>query len=369
MAKTAVALKSEAEIQKLVIAGKDFKALIQAVTKFPSVGGIAGSEQINIYTSKGHLIATSFGVVLARAKAPAEGELPLLSVDERLLIPFAQVPNETSKVHIELDEKEIRFKCRNREITAPRNQGIDHKFPHTNGNGASIEVTEAIAKRGAYLGQVAFNDASRSDLCAVLMVPTGEAMACNQKAIAVLKYGKKGVQKIALPIPLAKSLSKGDQVWFSEKETVLKSGIAAYCMPTPTKAQKEFPVDGIQQFAKTDTEPVVRCKGDLLAAAVAECDAILGSIARTEIVLTIKPVGDKLELSSLNGGARFKHLMPTIEVMKENVELRIPLEEMKQTVPFIASEDRVTLSVGKKNGETFITFTEGWCLFPSWKGK
>lgn len=342
------------------IAGVDFKALIAAVTKHPTAGSFMDSDMVNLQVKDGKAIASTFGVVLSKAFVAAEGEIPLLKIDDRSIGPFAKdVCSSKSDVYIEILEKGVKFRTRNRDITTALAEGNTHKITPTNGNG--ISITEETSKRIGYLSEIAMKDTSRPELCAVLLAE-GKAVAANQKSIAVLTCNIQ-TEKTALPIPLARSLLKGDLIYPGAKETIIKSGIARYAMPAPVKAQAEFPLAFVNKIALVERKTLAKCSGAKLAEALNECSLCLGNISRSEIVVKLDFKEGKLEISALNGGVKFRRVFKVVTTL--DGVLKLPLGEAMQALPLLQEKD-LTIGIGK-NSETFFGFDSGWMLFPSWR--
>ena len=351
-------------VSKVTVAGADFKALISAVTKFPTVGSFAASEQITFQVRDKKLQALAFGVVMSQASIPIlEGEIPHLALDQRPVMGFSGVIQASQKVFIEAGASEVQIKAGKRSITIPRQVGAHHKLPDIDPAAAKIKVTATLAERVVYLSRIAFTDSSRPELCCV-MLSGGQGMACNQKAIAVLGCTKT-TGNTAIPLTLAKELTKGDTLIPCKNETFLLSGIATYVMPSPIRAQKDFPIKAINEMGVIQTHNWVKIRADKFSQLVMECDACLGSIAKTEVTLSVETAtdGQSIQLSAKNGGAIFQG---KLDVVAPKLSLKIPLEELVPLMGFIgAQEEFVELSAGVKNNETFLQFSSGWGLFPS----
>jgi hypothetical protein len=361
---------------KAQLTAKAFKALVGAVTKYPNVGAFGGSEIISLRMGKGLAWASTMGVVLSKARVQAEGELELIGVDQRIIQPFASVCPGTGTVTLGIEENQLVARCGSREIMAALCPGQEHKLPAMKDVGGveQFNVTKELAAKVGYLAEVAFSDSSRPELCAVMLAGDGRAMAVSQKTVAVFQLQNNGVGKVALPLPLAKGLDEKCEVWVSEKETLVRVGetggvvVAWYVMPSPTKAQNEFPVAAVDQFGATGRDPVVTCKGKQLVGAVEECDACLGQVSRTGMVLKLEAGKGKIQLSSQNGTAKFRAVIKGYDIQREDAELLLPMEELVHVIPFLQQEEQVTLSTGK-NGGMFISFREGWCMFAEFRGK
>lgn len=347
-------------MSRAIFASNDFKRLVAALTRFPSVGSFAASELINLTVADGHATATSFGVVMSKMRIRAEGELALVGMDERLVNNFASVCPDNAKVLL-LADKEIKLRCKNKEAIIPITKGQHHKLrPLVDVD--YFDVTETIAKRLSYLTNIAFSDASRPELCCVMM-DNGHAMAINQKAAAMLVCPSN--VRVAVPLPLARVMSKGDTLWMGKEETVLKSQGAYHAMPSPVAAQQNFPVKTILGYDKATYTSIATCKGNVLAQAIIECDTVLGQIARTEVTLELN-IGEKIELAARSGGARFRTVIAPKSV-KEECQLKLPMQEVMSASSFLTDE---TVLIGRgKHNEVFFKFKDGFVLFPSFKDK
>lgn len=351
-------------MHKIEVLGKDFKALISSVSKFPTVGSFAGSELVNLQAADGKLTATAFGIVLSRGRVSAEGTLKLVGAGERELSSFAGICPDLAKVSISIVDKQIVLKCKQNEVKMPLVDGQAHKMPSVK-DLRGITITKSIAQRVGYLSDIAFNDSSRADLCCVMATGAGEAMAMNQKTLAVLKTSPSHSGNVAIPVPLAKAIAVDDVLYIGAKETIVKSGIALHSMPSPVKAQKEFPLAQIKQFGKMEREETLVVDGPKMAEAVAACASVLTGSTRAEIVVVLRTVKDKLELSARAGGAEFRTLVPTIKMFTE-AEFRVPLEGLAHVALFMGK--KIVMSRAR-HGELFLSVPDGWVMFPSWEVK
>lgn len=345
--------------------GAAFKLLIDAVKRFPSVGGFVGSDLINLQVSKDgtKLQASTFGVVVSRGTVDAVGEMPLIAVDERALIPFAGLCDSKSNVVIKVSDKVVQFRTRNREITSANVTGQDHQIPPLKGI-VPLIISETVAVSIAYLAQIAMNDSSRPELNCV-MLSNGDAMASDQKAVVSLKLAVPYTGRTALPVPIAKAIRAGDRLYSGAKETILISGIGQHAMPSPVRAQKEFPVSKIASLSALEKTGIAVIAGDKLKSALEECGACLGNIARNEVVVKLAFKNGELELSAQNGGIKFRRMVTVKEKMAADVYL--PLEESLNAAALM-NEKLITVSQGT-NGATFLSFKSGWALFPKWTVK
>src|ERR1035437_7667400 len=275
---------------RLIVVGADFKALIVAVSRFPTIGSFAGSDTISISAQDGKINASSFGVVLSKARVKADGVLPLVGVDERALTAFAALCPDASKVYLEVVGKELVIKCR-RELTVCLATGTDHKMASTK-DMVGLAISEEMVKKVGYLAQLAFSDSSRAELCCV-MLNGEEAISCSPKIVASLKLkGMKG-EKIPLPLALAKGLKAGDILYPGMQETILNSGIGRYSMPSVVKARTDYPLAAVSRLGKEIETKELILDGPKFLNAISECNSVLGSIARTEIVVNFACIDGK----------------------------------------------------------------------------
>lgn len=346
----------------ITITGQHFKELMTAVTRLPPLGSFAGSEQVNLVAANGTLTATTFGIVLARAKVPCTGDLALVATERRVLEAFAPFCPDASKVTIRVQDNEVLSKCRTHEVASAVAAGNTYKMPPIK-DLQGIKVSATAAKRIGYLSEVAFADSSRGELCCVMMTAKGEAIACNQKTVAVLDVsGCQHEGDIAVPLPLAKILEASDILYVGDKETAVKSGIALYSMPSAVKAQKGFPLAAIRQYGKIAAVEVGSLSGLKLGNSASECAACLGQVARTEVIVGFSLNAGKMVLEAINGGARFKAVL---QVGGDSVvEFRVPMDGLMQAMPFVG--DKAIFKQGP-HGELFLGVDNGWVLFPAWE--
>lgn len=343
--------------------GKEFKRLISAVSKYPSIGNFAGADLINLEVVDGRATATTFGVVLSRARVPAEGELALVGLERRTVEAFAGICPDSAKLTISRNgTKEVLIKFKGREISPPVLDGQRHKIPAIKGVGG-IKITTKLAERLAYLSSMAYNDSSKPELCCVLLSAAGRAMAANQRAVGCMRSPRLP-GSVAAPLPLARALGAGDVLFAGTKETLVKSGCAVYSMPSPTRAQKDFPVEMILGFGKVAKTPLASCSGPKFVSAVTECASCLGQLARTEVAADIQLANGKMTITASNGGAKFQAALPV--QCEQEATVKVPLESLVQVMPFVT--EKVNLAVNK-TGDVFLDLDVGWAMFPCWKAK
>lgn len=346
----------------ITLTGSSFKEVMTAVTRLPSLGSFAGSEQVNLSASEGVLTATTFGIVLARAKVSCTGDLELVATERRVLEAFAPFCPDTAKVSIQVENNEVLSKCRTHEVASAVATGNSYKMPSLKAM-IGVKINAVAAKRIAYLSEVAFSDSSRGELCCVMLTAKGEAIACNQKTVAVLHVsGCKHEADIAIPLPLAKILESGDVLYVGAKQTAVKSGIALYSMPSVVKAQASFPLAAIRQYGKIAAVEMCAVSGIKLGNSAAECSACLGQVARTEVIVEFSLSAGKLTLEAVNGGARFKAVL-TVGGESE-ADFRVPMDGLMQAIPFVS--DKALFKQGP-HGELFLGVSDGWIMFPAWE--
>lgn len=350
-------------MNKTTVMGADFKEAVTAVAKFPSVGSFAGSEVISLQAVEGKLTATTFGIVLSRARIDAKGDLALVGIDQRIAGTFASLCPDTAKVVISIlsDSKEVYIQCRSRWVKVPMVDGQAFKVPSLK-EIPGVKLSKDMASRVAYLAELAFSDSSKAELCCVMLTTSGQAIACNQKAIAVMKTSPVKPNNAAVPVALAKAMTTGDVLYVGARETVLRSGVAVHTMPSAVKAQKDFPLASIKQFGKIARVEMAACSGQKMSEAVAECLTCLSQIARTEIIGILTIADGKMNIQAKNGGAKFNAEIPLLSAEKDG-EFRVALDGISKVSPFMGS--KVVLSRGK-HGELFLGVESGWVMFPSW---
>lgn len=350
---------------KATFLGKDLKALIAGIGKFPSLGNFAGADLIHLQVSEGKATAYTFGIVLSKVQVPAEGKMLLLGLDRRGVEGFVSICADAAKVILTKVDNQVAFASRGREALVPASTGQVYKSPLLKGI-SSIAVTKDLAERMNYLSEVALNDSSRAELCCVMLTPDKQAIACNQKTVALLKTGCKLEGNVAVPLALSRVASPGDQLFPGTKETTLRSGIATYSMPSSVRAQKEYPFGIVRDLAKQSRDELLAIDGQKFVTAITECATCLGQLSRTEVIVDMKIAGGKLDIRSTNGGVRFSTLVSVLTPDPAEVEFRAPLEGLKSVLPFIG--EKVVFSRGK-HGDLFLTVTRGWVLYPCWETK
>lgn len=342
----------------------DFKSLVSAVTRFPSVGGFGDSEMISFVVAAKGLVATASGLVLSQMRvAFASNYTGSFAVSGKDLASFASVcPDGSGTVKLEVAETEVVLKCGPRELRSPL--ATAKKFPAPVWDGLSVDVTKEVADGANYLADLAFGDTSRAELCCVMFTDRGEAMASDQRTLAVLRVPEFKTP-VAVPVTLAKALAVGDRLHVGTKDTVLKRVDATYSMPTLVKAQKGFPLGRIREIAKKPRKAIATVDGAKLAAAVGECATALA--ARTEIVSTVTVSGAKVVLEAKNGGAKYTQTFSAIAskgASATDTSFKVPLDSVLRTVPFLTGH--VQLSQGQ-DGELILSLEGGWVQFSAWK--
>ena len=351
-------------MKKAVLTGKDFKTLIAKITKFPGLGMFGGSDLVSLFCEDGYLTASSFGVVLAVGKKPCNGALPLCAVDERVVQNFAGIVPESGKVSIEAFGKDILFKCGRNEVLVPAVEGRKYKAPESTGE--KLRVTPEVATTIRYLADVAYDDASRAELCCVMLMKNGRACAMDQKAIAVLKTGLETSGNVPLPLPISRYLETGNILWVDEKITILKAGSVTYSMPSLIQATKMFPFGVVSTLRKSSGKVQGSVDGAKMAGAIEDCMKCLGQLSKTEATLELRLSASRLALAGTNGGARFDTSVPASAAAGTDQLFRVPLASIARLRSFM--QGLVSVSTGE-HGDLYLRMDAGWCMFPSEEAK
>ena len=354
-------MKKKSKAPRACFRGSDFKALVAAATRFPSIGSFADSQMVHLKVSDGVARATMCSIAAAAATVPAEGELPLLAIEERTLQGFASVVSDAAKVYIQAGA-DIRMWRKGREVTVPLKQGTVYKIPKA--TGAKIKLSADSAKRIGFLSSIAYDDQSKAELSCVMLTKEGYAYAVNQKTIAALKCEPCSDDRVALPVPISRVLSKND-VLYPGKETLLRSGRGLYCMPSPLVAQKKFPLKEIRAYADLKRKAYATFDGSEFAEAVQESNSCLGQLSRVEVIAQISVEEDHIELVAESGGAIFRATHVPVEKGIATT-FKISLEELTHVAAFLGK--KTVLSRGDK-GQVFLSSASGWAMMQVWTSK
>jgi hypothetical protein len=344
------------------VSAVEFKSAIAAVTKFPSAGAFGGSEMVGVQVSKGQMTLSSQGVVLSQVTLDAQGDLELVGIDERALASFASVCRKKDIV-FEID-KGIATLSSGRVLKVATSVVSPHTLPDVK-NVPTLEISSILAAKTAILAGVAYNDTSRPELTCVFLTTDGRAIAVDQKAFAVLSFGKTKMKNhVALPLALAKALEAGTIVYPAVEQTVIKTGRAFHCMPSPVAAQKNFPLTLVDQCAahKAKAETVATCNGKKFVEVLADANSCLNAVARTEIELQVRNGKKGIVFEGQNGGAMFRAVVPST-MSGLAFDLSLPLERVIAATRAFSDAKEVKLAVGP-NGETFVICNDEWNLFP-----
>lgn len=341
---------------------RDLKALLNAVTLFPTPGNFGGADLVAIAVGGGYAVATTFGVVLSRSRCRADGELDLIGLDRRTVCDYVGTCPETSKVTIAVEGTECILSRKTRKVTLAVGKAQEHKVSVTK-ELPSIKMTKDLAQRVRYLADIAFADTSRPELNCVMLGTGGRAIACNQRTIALMKTKQNGNVVVAVPLTLARILEDGAVLYVGKDETIVKNGSSHYSTPTPVAAVKNFPLQTVEILQKEVREEIAVIQGDKLAHAIQDCVACIGGLSRTDVVIDFSISGKRLYCKAKNGGATFEAVVPLSSAQEEVVEFKVPLEGLVSAVAFMA--DTVKLSRGG-NGDLFLVLQDGWVLFPAW---
>lgn len=346
-----------------MIKGSAFKELIASVTKFPMVGSFAGSEQINLWTDKKYLHASTTGIVLSHGKMrrSEDASLPVaIAIDERALINYTNIIHPAATLNITVEEKQVVLQSRNKVLHVPLTDGKKLQVSDVP-DVEPIKITNVLAKRLSYLSEVAFNDGSKAELCCVMLCKDS-ASAINQKVIASMK-GTKVTGKVPIPLHLAKVMSVDDTLYAGEELVVLKSGCAMYSMPSLTIAQKQYPLSLVSDLNKKERKDVVILDGGKLAEAVSECQSVMASIAKTIVILKIQIQDGKIKLYAKNAGFEFQRTLPVIKCCVAKALYRVELPYFIHIIPFLSGKAVLAEST---HGELFVMMGFGWVAYPAY---
>jgi hypothetical protein len=354
---------------KATFSGKDFRELISNVTKLPSLGAFLGSELINLEVKEGVCKASSFSVIVSVSQIEAKGTMPLFNISERLLIPYSAACEGVKWVSAEIIEDE---KKGTKEILIRNSRGPKINYPLQTGKNfdipipediAPLEITEALAKKIAYLSDIAFSDSSMPQLNCVYLTPK-TVTAVNQKCVALLKVDTKLKQNVAVPIPISKVISSGNQLYSAPKRTIIKNGSASYAMSSPVQAQQNFPFKTVLEYYKAPKTPVLTVSGEAFSDLITLCNSCLSTVSRIDVPLTFTANSDgTLVLNAENGMAKFENAIKT-KAVEQEVELSIPLDEIVRALPFLTAQETLSLKLGP-NSETYITMPDGMLMYPA----
>ena len=341
---------------QLVLEGVDFKALVSAVCRFPAIGSVKGADTGSVMATKGRAIATTASILEARAVVPGEGDLFWTAVDRRALESYASICRDSGKVTVTVDKNMV-LSHRKREVTLQVSASVKVEKPVL---GEGVEIDKATAEKLAYLSYVAFDDATRIELNCVFLTGT-HAIACDQKTIAKLKV-RLPVEGSAVPLMLAKAIAAGDVLYIG-KQTVLKSGIATYAMPSLVKAQSSFPLGKIAAYEEDEKTKVGTLVAEKFKMVIEECAAVLSALARTEIVVDLTLEGEQLSFAAQNAGVVYRMSLALSGASCERRIFRVPLASLVHVAPFMVG--KVVLLMGSRS-DLFLDLGDGWAFFSAW---
>ncbi len=343
---------------RVTLNGAEFKDLALKITRFPGLGMFGGSDLVHLSASDGWFKAASSGVVLAIGRKRCEETLPLCAIDERILVNFAGITPESGTVKIEVVDKQLRMRCGKNEVLTQMIAGKNYKGPEV-GDLPKLKISGDAAERIRYLADIAYNDVTRPELCCVMLGKTGAAYAMDQKAVAVLNTEIRPGVSTPLPLPFARAIEAGNNLYVGSKVTILKAGWVSYSMPTLTAAKK-YPFGLIKTHLEGSKAPLGEVNGELLSGAIDDCVKCLGQLARTEMAALLHLNEDgTLFLGGDNSGTKFETSVKA--KIKTDAVFRIPLASLSRVRPFLRGA--VTVS-GGNNGDMYLTMKAGWAMFP-----
>lgn len=344
---------------RVMVNGSDLKRLIGHVTRFPRASD--DEEVITLEAKHGKLTAKLAGLVTVSTKVDCKGVFKPFGLSVKALANFVSVIRDHVSVQILKAAKEVTFRAKAQEFSIPCADPVKCpaiKFMQDE----KIVVDREMAKRLSYLTGVAFIDASRAELCCV-MIAGKKAHAVNQKTSASMEI--QVAQETALiPIPLviAKELKRGDILYSGKKQLVLSSGGALYVTPSLAVAVKKFPVSMMRALAALPKTEVSTLDGSRMAKLIEQCNVCVGSAAKSDIVVEMQIADGRLLLKASNVGALYRGSIP-VSAAHDSKVLHAPLADLMRAVPFL--EDRVALSVSH-HGELFLVVRGGFIAFPAY---
>lgn len=350
---------------KAQIKASDFKALVDAVSKFPSIGGFSDSDTVNIAVADGVAsVSIVGGVVSSFASIEATGMLPVIGLNDKLINGFANLCAGDSLVTIEVANKEIILRCKHERAVQPFKKGVIHLPP----DGATVEgvvklpVTENIAAQMAYLASFAFGDQVQPELYCVYVHPSGHMLSFALSVGGVVKVAIKSKTGSAIPLPIAKELQKGDVLYAGTRQTVVQSGKSCYTMPTPVEASAKFPAQMLLNFGKIPRNVIVECSEAALADAARKFSVCLGSLSRDEIVVRATIKDGRFELFAENAGVRYSTSVRGAVCLVDAV-FYLPLNDLSKVMETSGTDAQMTIAIGKANREVFLVFEHSWIVF------
>ena len=361
-------------MQTATFIGKDFRTLLSEATRFPSVGTYSGSELVTLTVGGGLCVARTMGLAQCWAEVPAEGKLEC-SIDERVIVSFMSLCTESSKVRLTNTGSELILKTRTREVKeAPG--AIIHKTKKPATAGDPLSISKSLGDTLRYLSDVAFDSESRQELCCVMLAYSSPAtdmadgiayaLACNQKIVACMRVGRIHQPSIrtAVPLLLAKNVVSGDSLYLGAKDSVLSSGVSLYSVPSPARAQRDFPLETIFGYGTLARSVSAMCSGDKLGLAVGECNTILA--AKTDVRLRLAVTEEGILLRAKSGTTEFKTQVP-ITKYTAAMDFDAPLDALRPVLPLLTGKN-VALSAGP-HGELFLSMKSSWVMFPAYVRK
>lgn len=356
---------------KAQIPAHSFKSMVDAVSKFPSIGGYSGSDTINLEIKDGVAsVSVAGGVVSSFSSCEATGTLPVVALNDKLIYGFANLCGGDSPVTIEVKDKEIVLRCKSERVSHPFKQGVRHAAPVIEKiDGAiRIDVTDEVAEKFGYLASFAFNDQCMPELCCVYVHPSKKMLSFAVHICGVFDVDVKAKTGAPIPLPLAKELIKGDIVYAGSHETAVWSGKSIYTMPTPVAAIAGFPHKMLLEFANIPRDLIVECTEAALADAARKFSMCLGSLSREEIKLRATVADGRFALHAENAGASYNTVVRGAEHHKDAI-FYFPLNDLSKVMESSGTDANISIYQGKKGGEVFLVFESGWIVFGGHKSK
>ena len=330
--------------QTAKIPAKNFKALIEAVLKFPPSAVVSASEIVHFSVTKGRARASVAGLVSSSATVIAAGETDAVTVDYRVIGPYAALCSNEFPVSVEISKKtkEVCFACGDNKLTIPFTFGaVVPKLPL----GAELFKVEGdCAKTLRWLAGIAENDDAKPDMSCVY-VRQGTAMAGNQRCIAVSKAPGLPTGEYALPLALCGVLQTGDLLTAVAGGLVLRSGCGVHSIPFQSETLK-FPVRVVDRLSGSKATVFGTCVAKHLADAFKESADCVARIPKTEAVIELEFRDGRLHLHAFSGTAHYRTAF--LGEQASDGILLIPLPEAESAIG-VFDKDKLTLKQLPKN--------------------
>lgn len=337
-------------LQTSKISAEKFKALISTVLKFPPSAVVSASEVIHFAVNMGRARVSVAGLVTGAAAVLATGETDAFTVDYRVLGSYAALCPSDGVVQLEVSrkEKEVRFTCGEHRLKVAFNFGSVIKKP-VPGPTVLCDVSESFAKTIKWLAYVAEKDEAKPDMCCVY-IRNGQAMAGNQKCIAVADIADIPKGEVALPLNLCAVLEAGDKITVAQNGFIVISGCGAFAVPFHAASIK-FPYQVVERMTSSESNVFATCSASALAGALKESIDCVARIPKADAVVRADFADGKMNIRAMTGTAHYSTVVEA-EVKKTGGVL-VPLIEAGAAISVFDGSD-VTIKHVLPKHETSI---------------